>query len=190
MLNLFTYIILIISSTCWAMGDGVYQIEIIAFENVEPSYVGAQQWPQKAIELNKKEALAVDESSIDVRTILEESRILNKSVELITQSAGHEIIYSSAWTQYLEDDKQNPPVHFIGGRYKVGESWEIEGLVAVRPIRNLFHTKVDLIFRKQTNEGLKEFRVAQSGRMKARESYYFDHPVVGCIMLITPYTQE
>jgi hypothetical protein len=70
-------------------------------------------------------------------------------------------------------------------------NFEIAGVLAIMPSRDLFYTKVDFIFQKQRRHKPPiKVRLVNNGRLKPKEVYYFDHPLFGLFVLIKPVVDD
>lgn len=129
----------------------------------------------------------------------------------------YKILTHTAWRQPAFTGNTNEGVHVFGGRLldhegPVGARYEFEGLVSLRSTRYL-HLDVDALLREtQAKElgskydspadlGLLEssnsghdrmpvyqvYRLSQSQRVRANKVYYFDHPLMGLIIKVSPY---
>jgi hypothetical protein len=175
-------LLLLFASVAQAISDGSYQIEIVCFENIgskeqeSANYVGS---------IDSKRAIRLNADSEIVATVLSADRALNQDVKLIQQSPNHKFIFANGWKQDLREQMRSTPIYLIGGK-DLNNKWEIEGVISVKPIKNLFHVNLDLIFRKKDGSSLKEFRLTQTARLKSKESYYFDNPVFGALVIVSP----
>ena len=179
-------IVLFTASALHALTDGSYQIEVLCFENLETSKDKSEDWPAYVGSIDNKKAIKLNSDSPIVQNVMGSGRILSNDIKLIQQSSNHRYIFANGWTQALKDQVRSTPIYFVGGKQLPNHKWEVEGLISVKLIKNLFHTNIDLIFRKVESGNVKEFRLTQSARLKPKESYYFDHALLGAFVVVTP----
>lgn len=128
----------------------------------------------------------------------------------------YKILTHTAWRQAAFTGNGNQGVHIFGGRVldhegPLGNRYEFEGLISLKSSRYL-HLDVDALLRsvmkeqgskydapadlallENTQHGNERshvyqvFRLEQSQRVRSNKVYYFDHPLMGVIVKISPY---
>lgn len=135
----------------------------------------------------------------------------------LNKQGSYRILTHTAWRQAAFTGSSTDGVHIFGGRLLdqdgvMGARYEFEGLVSLRSSRYL-HLDVDALLREpdavapgskfdspadlglleSTNKGhdrlpvYKSYRLSQSQRVRSNKVYYFDHPLMGVIVKISPY---
>ncbi len=159
-----------------------HRIEIVCFENINHNTVDEEE-PSKYVG-----SIAIPKINSDLvgsgmaQELVGEISLLRKEVNAIKSSKMHRYVYEQSWSQGLQEQKKATPIYFYGGN-SIDSKHEIEGVITIKPIRNLYHVKLDIIFR--THDG-QEYRTTQSARIKAKDPYYFDHPKFGVLCIINP----
>jgi hypothetical protein len=198
-------------SICADQIADLYQVEIIFFENTDPRRFDSEHWPKfvgkldsrKAIRLNSLKGGIPDSiETLDTLDALDEAgqepvkqlipqtiykvdpnkMLLSEEVRMVKQGKSQRFIQHLAWSQPLALNVRSTPVYFQAGKNQK----EIEGVVDVKPVRNYFSLNLDFIFRS----GDKEFRVTKELKMKKREVFFVDHPVMGALIVVSPILAE
>jgi hypothetical protein len=134
----------------------------------------------------------------------------------LSKKDAYRVLSHSAWRQPATSNKGSESVRIFGGRLLDKDDpsnphYEFDGLVTLKSTRYL-HLDVDAILREQTSSsggkydspadlGLLEssnngrdrtavyqiYRLMQSQRVRSNKLYYFDHPLMGVIVKISPY---
>jgi hypothetical protein len=192
----------------------LYQVDIIVFEHTDSKRFDAEIWPKVVGKLDASNAIklsslkggapesldilesldALDEvgdkpiKSVVPETInLVETKNMRMQEEARVIKAGKvsRLIVQTAWIQPLANYVRSTPVFMQGGK----DNQEVQAVIDIKPqARNQFNVSFDLLFNTDTNnrQGIKEFRVTRDIKLKSKEIYYFDHPVIGAMILITP----
>ncbi len=100
--------------------------------------------------------------------------------KIMTENPNYKILARAAWRQPALSGREVETVHVYGG--KSANAWDIEGLVTFKKSRYL-HLDADFLLR----EGDTTYRMSQSQRVRSGKLYYYDHPLMGLIVKITPY---
>jgi hypothetical protein len=134
----------------------------------------------------------------------------------LSKKDAYRILSHSAWRQPATSNKGSESVRIFGGRLLDKDDpsnphYEFDGLVTLKATRYL-HLDVDAVLREPTSGsggkydspadlGLLEnsnnsqdraavyqvYRLMQSQRVRSNKLYYFDHPLMGVIVKISPY---
>jgi hypothetical protein len=176
---------LLIASPLQAISDGTYQIEVMCFENLNTPKEQIAEWPSYVGSIDTRKAIKLNADSTIIKSVFASGRALNRDIKIIQTSTNHKFIMADGWKQALKEQVRSTPIYFVGGEM-LNNKPEVEGLVSVKLIKNLFHTNLDIIFRKIENGKVREFRLTQSARLKPKESYYFDHELFGVFVIVSP----
>ncbi|MCP5201591.1 MAG: hypothetical protein H6977_16425 [Gammaproteobacteria bacterium] len=110
-------------------------------------------------------------------------------------SGGYEVLVATAWRQpsfgvagarrvYLSDLDDGAPgeVQLGPGGVPLARTPAVEGTVAIKVAR-LLHVEVDFVY---DHDGT-PVRLAETRKAKLRETHYFDHPLFGVLVQVSPY---
>ncbi len=135
---------------------------------------------------------------------------LNKALRKLRASKRYEPLLHVAWLQEFKGDSDSgKPVHLFssatiasGASFNTTVQPRADGLVMLRRSRFL-HVDVDMVLRQAmtaraaTETELspaaslttitQDFRLHQSRRMRSDEIHYFDHPLFGVLVQVSPY---
>ena len=212
LLNVFRLLIFVIL-TCGAFSVPAtenlpnYVIEIICFENLEIDRFKAEIWPQFVGKIDNSKALYLHPDEISLADLSQsltyknhlpslnkKEFALNKESNIIKKNRHYRLIMHKAWAQHLSHGKRSKPVYIQGGRsYQRSQphdsaiTWEIEGILSFKPLHGLCHLELDVLYNTSADQknSIHEFRITNKARLKNKDVYYFDHPIVGIIMLIS-----
>lgn len=193
----------------------IYQIEVIVFEHNDPHRFKSENWPKfagkldltHAVNLNKLqknvpesidtlETLdALDDAGdIPVKKITAESinlvepqnYILKSELKNMKNSSAERFIKHIAWMQPLANNVKSTPVYFTAGN-----DAEITALFSIKPNRNIFNVAINALYKIQDSDrkfdpGVDEIKITRDVRVKKKEVFYVDHPVIGMIIIISP----
>jgi len=210
--TLIVALLVVASNSCYAdeVAD-IYQVEVIFFENYNKGRFDSESWPKYVGKLETNKAInynnlksnipesietldtmdAMDEAGQEpVKQIIPKTvykvppakMLLNKEASMIKDGKSHRFIEHIAWIQPMALNVRSTPVYFQLGK----NAKEIEGTVSVKPIRNYFNVSLDFIFKT----GDLEYRLAKDLKLKRREIFYVDHPMMGAMIMVTPVLIE
>ncbi|MGE0486092.1 MAG: CsiV family protein [Gammaproteobacteria bacterium] len=110
-------------------------------------------------------------------------------------SGDYELLLAAAWRQpsfgvagarrvYLSDLDEGgaAPIRLGPGGVPLARTPRVEGTVAIKVAR-LLHVEVDFVY---DHDGT-PVRLAETRRVKLRETHYFDHPLFGVLVQVAPY---
>jgi hypothetical protein len=197
----------------------IYQVEVVIFEHTDPKRFASEHWPKfiekintaKAVNLNNLKSNIPD--SIDtievldaldevgdkpLDTVIGESITLVDSKHMLLKSEANKIktskaqrfIQQIAWNQPLATNVRSTPVYFTGGI-----DAEIASLIVIKPARNVFNVSIDMVYKLQPSEkhlapGVNEIRLTRDIKVKKKEVFYVDHPVIGMFITLSPVILE
>lgn len=193
----------------------IYQVEVVIFEHMDSKRFAAEQWPKFVAPLNTANAINLNSKknnipdSIDTIEILDaldevgdkplskvikdsvtlvdpKHKLLNKETSKIRNNKTERLVQHISWNQPLAVSVKSTPVYFTGGNEE-----EIATLIVIKPARNVFNVSIDMIYKLQPNEkhlapGVNEIRVTRDIKVKKKEVFYVDHPVIGMLVTLSP----
>lgn len=192
--------------------EDIYQVDVIFFEHLDSQRFEAEKWPKNVGTLNTTNAIsfanlkknvpdslevfetlnALDELGDDpvqkivkatVNAVEPPRMLLNEEANILRHSKTTRLIQQVAWMQPMTANVQSTPVLLQLGK----NNKEITAVISVKPVRNLFYINADIIYNsEQGTRGIHEFRITREFRAKRKEVFYFDHPLVGMIVMVTP----
>jgi len=194
-----------------------YHIEVIMFRYTEPGTAGGEQWPELSSlpDLHGAQRLLVDLPSFeDEPTIADELRanstkpIAFQSLPRAEQKLGgvdralrnsstYEVLLHDAWRQPALGGSRARAIYFSdrpAGSDLAGDMAEqpdlqfapirphFEGTIRFRAAR-LLHIDTDFVLYRDEAP----VRLTESRKVKLKEIHYFDHPLFGVLVQVTPY---
>lgn len=168
-----------------------YQIEVIIFEHMDSKRFAAEHWPKFVGNLHISKA--VNLSSVNPDTVADsialidsKRMLLNSEANKIKNSKTERLIQHMAWRQSLYINDKSTPVYFTGGNDD-----EVATIVTIKPARNIFNVYIDMIYKLQPHDkylapGISDIRVTRDIKLKQKEIFYVDHPVIGMLVTIVP----
>lgn len=182
---------LLLVAVAAARADEV-KVELIVFENLDPSAIQAEIWPANpgapALD-NAIELAAAGASEKSWRLLLPTELSMGGVMQRLRNSARYRPLLHVGWVQPMDGSDRSPAVHVFSGMTGSGDtpvsSPQINGVAAVR--RNRFmHGDVDLLFKKNAAAAPITARLDASRRLRNNEVHYLDHPLFGAIIKVTP----
>lgn len=190
-----------------------YEVELIIFEDKSSRYILSEDWTfndnlnkaikEEATDSHDKTAVYKDP---EYKVFTWENAHLAKDLEKIKNNSNFNVIISKRWRQTGLDRDQSFNISLDSRTDQTlkdtsstidqpPESVELTSYITggVKLIMSRYlHFNVNLqYFRPQMNESgvyeYKSFPVVSERRMKSKEVHYIDHPMVGIIILATPY---
>jgi len=187
-----------------------YQIEMLCFEHTHSQRFNEEVWPQFVGNFDTAGALYLDPALITLAelnnsfhynthlpSLDKKEFLLQQHAKVIKRSNNYRFVMQKAWVQPLVAGKRSNAVYMQGGHsyrsllskaYDAVMVWEIEGLISFKPVHNLYHAELDLVYRlpPETKQAVNEFRITRKARLKVKDIYYFDHPIIGIILTLAP----
>ena len=179
----------------------IYQVDLLIFSHVTTKALLSESWPANlAMPLLSK---AVDLKPLDEATpnalyqVLPKNRSkFNKEVGILNKQAGYHVLVDMAWLQPALTIKRATWIHINGG-----SNVQINGMMKIsRPY--LFQADADLVLtvpaavlqqiapNAAAKIGTTQFVLKQTASVRANQIYYFDHPLFGVIVRITPLNEK
>lgn len=195
--------------------DTGYEVEMIIFEDVNARYLPSEDWSYNDT-LNSAEPAIAEGDDKQKTTKDPEYRQLNwsnakliKSIEKLKKNPGFRVLVNKRWKQtgLSRDESFKIPVdsskEIITEDKNANTKSYITGNVSLIMSRYL-HFNIDLDYHLPTITSTsdafsgtvsevvtyKKYPVIDERRMRSRETHYIDHPLVGVIVLATPYKLE
>lgn len=158
----------------------LYQVEVIFFAHTNPNRFSVEKWPKFVGKLDTRSAifLASDLSIAPISISLIDSKqwLLNDQARTIQKSKDYQFIQHIAWAQPVIN--RSIPIYI-----QAGKKSELDALVDVKYAgRNQFLVNVDMLF----NTDNKEFRITRDVKVKSKEVYYIDHPILSAMVIVSP----
>lgn len=189
-----------------------YQVEVVVFRHLEGTEGGGEHWPEladlpefgRAVELITTLPEMSDEplgaaaaGPIAFRSLDREERRL-AGVERRLRNAGeYELLFGAGWRQpsfgvarakwvYVSDVPAARTVELEGGSasFSPRVAPRAEGLVRIK-VSRLLHVDVDFLY---YHDGT-PVRLTETRKLKLREIHYFDHPLFGIVLQVSPYVR-
>lgn len=187
-----------------------YQVEVAVFRHLEGTSGGGEQWPElmalpefgRAVELITALPEMSDEPDgvaasgpIAFESLGRDARRL-AGVERRLRNAGqYELLLGAGWRQpsfgvsrakwvYVSDVPAARTVTLEGGTAEFAPrvAPRAEGVVRIK-VSRLLHVDIDFLY---YHEGT-PVRLTETRKLKLREIHYFDHPLFGVVLQVSPY---
>jgi hypothetical protein len=192
-----------------------YQVEVIAFRHSSGLSTGGEQWAELSAlpdfantvdlivelpDMDDEPTMRNDKAGRSAEPIafsaLEPREMHLAGVERrLRNSSSYEVLSVSAWRQpsfgvrrarriYLTDvDLRNAlGVADIASGDLTPPTRQIEGIVSIK-VSRLLHIEIDYLY---YHEGT-PIRLSETRKAKLREIHYFDHPLFGVVVQVSPY---
>jgi len=110
----------------------------------------------------------------------------NRTLE---RSASHRLLFHGSWRQPVRQPSRSIPIIIDGGRM-FDDSNELQGSIRFRFNPNADRVVVDanIWLARFINNEERIVQMVQSRDMRSNEFHYLDHPAVGIVVLVKPYT--
>jgi len=200
---LITFMLSTVSSTLYANETG-YEIELIIFEDVRARYLNSEDWSYNDMldKIENPETKTTSKNDPEYRELEWKSAKLEKNLEHLTNNTNFRVLLNKRWRQTgLDRDKtydipinaqiSTQNIDLVNEENKPESTPYITGTIKLIMSRYL-HFNVNLEYHRlqfdENNEQIsKVFPIINERRMRSREIHYIDHPLVGIIVLATPY---
>jgi len=202
-------VLLSIHSISFATETG-YEVELIIFEDTSSRYLKSEDWTYNDMLLHSdiNSSASTQKKDPEYTQLNWESAKLKSQFEKLSNNSNFKILINKRWKQTGLDRNEtfNIPLNSmpeketdvslqnvtqdIQQNLHVTESY-ITGNVKLIMSRYL-HFNINLkYFKPQTdnlgNRELISYPIVNERRMKSREIHYIDHPLIGVVVLATPY---
>jgi hypothetical protein len=177
------------SATTW------YRVELIVFSLLNPN-IGAETWsssperPSLANSVELSSGLYLNDGAGGnalhaYRRLGADHYTLQSEWTRLRRSSDFHPILHTAWQQPGLEKKESRRVHLSTGSQSE-DGATVNGSIRVWRTRYL-HVDADLLYRLgfDSNDSA-EFRMKQHRRMRSRELHFFDHPMFGVLIYISP----
>ena len=192
-----------------------YQVEVVVFENTATMSATQEKWPALSALLDLDNSVLLSSPEVNEKKLIQEETIekdfgnataftkldleemeLSDIISSLESSDDYKTLLFSSWRQpgygvknpkrvYLSevaskfrDEDIDPEIQELG-------MLVVEGLVGIK-VSKLLHVELDFIYyHRGTPVRLKERR-----KVRLRETHYFDHPLFGLVVRISPYELE
>jgi hypothetical protein len=175
-------IISAIFSSCSLVAEeasDAYQIDVIFFENTKGHGLKSEIWPKFVGKLDTRRAIRLGDPNHQLITSVEAPKLLlSEEARALKRSKDQKIIQHLGWIQHLASGTKSIPVYIQTGK----NNEEVEAVMDFKTTRNQFNVSFDMIYKL----GEQEFRLTRDFKVKKKEVYYIDHPVVGALVVISP----
>ena len=166
-----------------AMAAKSYDVEVIVFERTSNNEVAGEQWPDDPGRPALEKASSLQESGTGPYTVLPKSRWrLNSEASRISSSGDLKLLLHTAWRQPAVGRDETKTIHLHSS------VTPLEGTITISVERYL-HADLDLLLNKAGGTYFSSsrggFRLQESRRMRSGEVHYFDHPMMGALVLIS-----
>jgi len=190
-----------------------YEVELIIFEDTSSRYLKSEDWSYNDMLLHTdiNSSASTQKKDPEYTSLNWESAKLSPQYKKLSTKSNFKILVNKRWKQtgldrnetfnipinsllekHTEDTEVSPqdPTQDIEQNLQPTESY-ITGNVKLIMSRYL-HFNINLkYFKPQTdalgNTELISYPVVNERRMKSREVHYIDHPLIGIVVLATPY---
>jgi len=185
-----------------------YQVEVLVFRHTSGLSTGGEEWSPIAalpdfsnvvtLESKTPEPIAQELATPAFSPLGLNSMRLAGIASRLRQSDNYDLLLRSAWRQpsygvarakrvYLSD-AENAVGQVVGGPTPLevvstnAAARTTEGILSVK-ISRLMHIEVDFLY---YHEG-QPLRIAETRKAKLREIHYFDHPLFGIVVQVSPF---
>jgi hypothetical protein len=204
-------ILILLLLPCLLSAAQLYKVELIVFSHVTAAGLNSETWPIPAMlpDLKNVENLMPAETPPGVYQVLPSSEFtLNRDAAELAKTKDYPVLVHLAWLQSGQATRESPRVHIVGGpgydangqvvaEGQPAQFWAVDGFVRVsRPYTFQVDANLVLTVPKNIVHGLTakltqdvpvyQFTLIQSDHPKLKEVYYFDHPLFGMLLQITP----
>jgi len=181
-----------------------YEVELIIFEDTQSRYLHSEDWRYNDMLNNKKEVIekAVKEDSEYKQLGWNGSKLAN-NLKRLKDNSNYRVLVTKRWKQTGLDADHAFKIPVNSNKNKIKQHNKIEteldtSTLATEPyitgnvkliMSRYLHFSVDMQYiRSQiNNDNNMIIPIVNERRMRSREIHYIDHPLVGIVVLATPY---
>ncbi|HET8711665.1 MAG TPA: CsiV family protein [Spongiibacteraceae bacterium] len=199
-----------------AQAQTLYQVELIAFARSGAGVEHEENWDRKYDLRYPERYVALqtaDGSDAPFQQLGVDAMQLNKEADAIASRRNWRVLLHTAWRQNVDDPAHATPVIISGGKL-FGLHHELEGTFTLS-IERFLRADVDLWLSRFSNDPTalsaqilpnppgtiaatatditpyvvtRTVVMQQRRRLRSGELHYFDHPLLGLLVLVTPVT--
>ena len=200
MKRLWLLILLVVPVFSYAVNSNLpfYQVEIIIYKHITSSGLSSEIWTGTHPELHLNEAVNLMppySGTVSFVQVPSSGFRLNAEASRLSQD-GYQILMHTAWLQQFLGQTSRPIHLYTDQTYSQGDS-ELDGTLTINK-DTYFNVNANLILTEPMNDlsntqqvissgdGMAHFTLSETRRMRSNELNYFDHPLMGMLILITP----
>ncbi len=211
-LKVLSIVVLLLPATVFADGASI-RVEVIVFQHLTQKGLHAETWPAYPALPTTQGAIELTETNKNYSLLSPEDFQLN-DIEQKLQKNHYTILLHTAWLQpsthakslhlygkNLLDDNNDPDTL---APYNPLEQWQLNGTLKINK-SNYYNVAADLALNLPINalknyatpselkqwfpdQSMINFALKQKARLRKDELHYFDHPLFGMLVKITPDT--
>ena len=210
--RLLTFILLQSLTTTLQASETGYEVELIIFEDVKARYLNSEDWSYNDMLNNKKDELAKTtktEPDPEFKQLSWDDSKLSNQIKTLKNNSNYRILETKRWKQTGLDKEHafNISIDIKASNTEVETPKNTAKLItpdapvtlepsiagSVKLIMSRYlHFNINLQYtRPQSSEDGEIVNmvipIVNERRMRSREIHYIDHPLVGVIVLATPY---
>lgn len=170
MRNLLIHLALLITTlpVASAAGPTLYDIEVLVFENRQPSLEGGETWKE-----SRKEIAELDRAALPEAAPTPDSA-LSQAIGGLERGGQHRVLVHRRWQQTAGAKTETAPLRL----QSTGRG--LDGTMRFY-LNRFLYVEMDLVLR-----GLNEtYPLTEHRRVRPQEVQYFDHPRLGALVRIT-----
>ena len=189
-----------------------YEVELIIFEDVKARYLNSEDWSYNDMLNNKKDELAKStkiEPDPEFKQLAWEDAKLLSQIKKLENNSNYRVLETKRWKQTGLDREHAFNISIDSSVFKTKAETPENAKVLMSPdepellepfvtgtvkliMSRYLHFNVNLQYTKpQSSEDgdivNMVLPIVNERRMRSREIHYIDHPLVGVIVLATPY---
>ncbi|HEY3699531.1 MAG TPA: CsiV family protein [Spongiibacteraceae bacterium] len=208
--------LMLLMSSTMAHAETLYQVEIIAFARDSAEAENEENWdkhynlryPERSVNLQSSNSSDTAGSNSSFQLLSADAMQLNKEADVIAGRRNMRVLLHQAWRQTVDDPARATAVLIDGGK-QFGVHHELEGTFTLS-VEHFLRADANLwLSRFSSNAGVDaqvlpippgasddagdaHYAVTQTvvlqeqRRMRSGELHYFDHPLIGLLVLVTP----
>ncbi|MCD6055691.1 MAG: hypothetical protein K0R12_653 [Gammaproteobacteria bacterium] len=161
-----------------------YQVDVLIFRQ-NPALVSALEAASPPTPLLLSPNTLLVES---LPTVANNQSALADPATRLSKNNHYTIVWQRSWIQTIKPPFSAQPIRIQAGEaYSNGLS-EIDGTLTFSQ-QNYINVSTDLRF-TEPNQGYQQWRLKQTQRLRADELHYFDHPLFGILIQVSPYSDK
>lgn len=200
----FSVLLVLLSASALVSAEGTgYEVELIIFEDAKSRYLNSEKWSYNDMLNNVKDLSAATKPDKDsqFKELDWNSAKLAANLKRIKSNPNYNVLINKRWKQTGLDRENSFNFNISSKQQTASNESEVSPAETVSSyiagdvkliMSRYLHFAVNLqYFRPYQDENFNQlyqsFPVVSERRMKSREIHYIDHPLVGIIILATPY---